>query len=193
MQLFCLPTPHACDDKEMAWLPEKPIGPRLSVDAFSHHVKVVPTKGFIMQSACLPSCFFVWPLQSSTTDFCLNLPSKVGVHPHITLNRPTGTDISNSYLLIYLNVSTQAHTLLADSRKTGAAFVVTDRQNDYLSVKYHCSLNFHNCWENHGSVDTAQYVPAATVSKKTTICISGMFPKSRHTDPRTLAHSVPPL
>ncbi|KAK2752675.1 hypothetical protein FQN54_008053 [Arachnomyces sp. PD_36] len=173
MQLFCLPTSHACDEKEMAWLPEKPIGPRLSVDAFAHSVKVVPGKGFVMDSACLSSCFFAWPLRSTTLDFCLNLPSKTGVHPHVTLNLPTGTDIGNSYLLIYLNVSMKAHTLLTDCRKNGAAFAVIDRQNDSVKVKYRCSVNFHNCWEDHGSVDTVNHIPASAVSKKMTVCISG--------------------
>ncbi|KAF2184199.1 hypothetical protein K469DRAFT_751204 [Zopfia rhizophila CBS 207.26] len=172
MQLFCLPITQANNIiNEMAWLPERPIGPRLSDDAFVHSVKVVH-KGFVMERACLASCFFAWPLHSSAPGFCLNIPSKNGVHPHVTLDLPRNTSIGNSDLLVYLNASIQAHTLLTDSRKNGAAFFVIDRQNDAVKVKYLCSLSFRNCWKVHGSFSTPDYIPAAAVCK-VSVCISG--------------------
>jgi hypothetical protein len=171
MQLFCLPT-TANNSSEMAWLPERPIGPRLSEDAFAHSVKVVHG-GFVMEPACLTYCFFAWPLHSSTLSFCLNIPSKNGVHPHITLDLARSTNMGNLDLLVYMNASAQAHALLTDSRKNGAAFLITDRQNDSVKVKYLCSLNFRNCWEAHGSVGAPDYIAAAAVSKKVSVCISG--------------------
>ena len=171
MQLFCLRA-TANNNNEMAWLPERPIGPRLSEDAFAHSVKVI-RGGFVMGPACLTSCFFTRPLHSSTLSFCLNIPSKNGVHPHVTLDLPRRSNMGNLDLLVYINASAQAHALLTDFRKNGAAFLVTDRQNDSVKVKYLCSLSFRNCWEAHRSVSAPDYIAAAAVSKKVSVCISG--------------------
>ena len=81
--------------------------------------------------------------------------------------------MENLDLLVYLNASTQVHTLLTDSRKNGAAFFVTDRQNGSVKVTYLCSLSFCNCWEAHGSVGAPDYIAAEAVSKKVSVCISG--------------------
>jgi len=173
MQLFCLPTPQTNDiNNGMAWLPERPIGPRLSEDAFAHPVKVVPG-GFIIDRACFATCFFAWPLDSSTSSFCLNIPSKYGVHPHINLNLPRNASMGSLDLLVYLNTSTGAPTLLADSRGNGAVFLIKDRRNDTVRVKYHCSLRFRNCWKVHESTIAHDHIPTAVVSKKLSVFIAG--------------------
>lgn len=171
MQLFCLPTPQLSKSNEMAWLPERPIGPRLSEDAFAHSVKV-ESGGFVMEPACLTSCFVAWPPNISTSKFCLNIPSLNRGHPHITIKTPTSARHGNLGLFLYLNVSPEAHTLLVDCRKNGAAFSVTTRQNNTVKLEYYCPLEFYDCWEDHSTLNT-DYIPAEAVSKKATVCISG--------------------
>ena len=157
----------------MEWLPPQPMAPRLSADAFAHSVKVVDG-GFIMESACVSSCFVAWPERIPTSGFCLDIHSKNGVHPHVTLNSPSVDPNRSDYeFLLYLNASTEAHLLLTDSRRNGAAFIITGREKGSVTAEYHCSLRFRDCWVDHGSSGGAGYVSAAPVTKKLSVFIPG--------------------
>lgn len=173
MQLFCLSgssTRNATGD--MSWLPERPVEPRLTDDSFLHAVQV-SSKGFAVELACLNSSFFAWPPQRSRNNFCLNIPTRNGAHPHVSLRPPEGHDISGLDLFIYLNASPKSHCLQSDCRRTGAAFEVMERQATSVTVRYLCPLTFRHCWDGHEKTDSPEHVSAAGVSKSTSVLISG--------------------
>lgn len=156
----------------MEWLPEKPIEPRLPDDAFACSVKVKLGR-FDLEPACLPFCFYTSPPQDSRRSFCLGLPSTDIVHPHLLLDLPQDTVLEeNAQLLVYLNVSTQTHRLVADYRRNGAAFVVLNRQKSLLELKYLCSVKFWDCWEVHEL--EGEQTPSEPVSRTAKVSIAGM-------------------
>ncbi|SPO04722.1 uncharacterized protein DNG_07407 [Cephalotrichum gorgonifer] len=173
MQLFCLPrTKDHNSTNEMAWLPERPIEPRLSEDAYEHSVRV-SSDGFYVESLCLRSSLFAWSPQTTGRVFCLNLRMRSGMHPRISLELPDGVSVDDSELFIYLNVPTKANSLRSDCNGNGAAFKVTERQAGSAKVEYLCSLSFRHCWEIHDDEGTGICVPAAVVNQNTSIMISG--------------------
>ncbi|KAJ6446739.1 hypothetical protein O9K51_01512 [Purpureocillium lavendulum] len=172
MQLFCFQGRNALNGNKMGWLPEKPIGPPLTDDAFLRSVTIVP-EGFAMEGSCLAYCFLAWPPPNAATSFCLDIPSRTSAHPHVVLDLPDAGSVSNSELLIYLNIDADAHTLLSESMQSGAAFLVTERQTSSLKVTYLCSVKFRHCWDVHAATDDSCHVLGSAVSKKTSILIAG--------------------
>lgn len=173
MQLFCFTGRRACSSNgEMAWLPDRPVGPRLTDDCFACSVRVT-SDGFAMESKTLTSCFLAWPSHSASSSFCLDIPSRNGAHPKISLDLPVPDDVRDLEIVLYLDVLTEAHSLVSDSRGRGAAFIVTERQNDKLQVKYTCPLTYCHCWDTHMGDEASDLVPAAALRNGTSVVVTG--------------------
>ncbi|RYP17948.1 hypothetical protein DL767_009933 [Monosporascus sp. MG133] len=83
MQLFCFPTTRTGKSNGMEWLPEKPIAPRLSEDAFAHSVKVVKYLCSLRFRDC-------WEVHESldAPDYIPTAAVSPGTHPVLTFRRP---------------------------------------------------------------------------------------------------------
>ena len=167
LELLCMPdfdsneNNHSCE-QNLAWIPNRPKGPKLSTTSFLKPIEL-NSKRLSVESRYGPPFYIVKPTgrQVHKFHFTPMKPSTI-VHPHIFLHCPIELPTTNFHgLLIYL-ATTNDHPLLRDSKRIGACFIINKRREGSIAVSYVCSLKFYLCWESHPEPEDSN--PAVSAS-----------------------------